>query len=128
MQYWVAYKNGAVVEQIFREEEDELRWSEGLEDAEFMEVSRHGDLMAEELDPQTGIWTPRLDYAIFLMKEERLRLLKECDYPPLYERPEEEQPAWRAYRQALRDLPDHTDPFNPEWPEKPTFGNQGEVE
>jgi len=28
--------------------------------------------------------------------------------------------AWAAYRQALRDLPEHTtDPANPDWPEPP---------
>lgn len=123
MKYWVAYKNGVVAEQILCEDEEQLRWSEGLEDAEFIETERHGDLASEELDPETREWTPRLDYAVGLMKAERRRRLEECDYPPLYERPEAEQPAWREYRQLLRDLPDNTDPFNPEWPEKPTFGN-----
>lgn len=33
----------------------------------------------------------------------------------------EQQAAWSAYRQALRDLPQNTtDPFNPVWPVAPT--------
>ena len=32
-----------------------------------------------------------------------------------------ESDAWKAYRQALRDLPGNTtDPFNPTWPTKPS--------
>ena len=63
------------------------------------------------------------------LRAERDRRLAACDYPPLYERPDAEQPAWKAYRQALRDLPDTViDPFNPEWPTQPQKPKETEDE
>ncbi|MBN8843247.1 MAG: hypothetical protein J0H88_08360 [Sphingomonadales bacterium] len=53
------------------------------------------------------------------LRTERNARLAASDYPPLFERPESEQPAWRTYRQALRDMPETADPFAPEWPEPP---------
>ena len=59
------------------------------------------------------------DAAFRRLRAERNARLAASDYPPLFERPEAEQPAWRAYRQALRDLPENADPFAPEWPTPP---------
>lgn len=120
MQYWLAYKGGRVVEQILCEDGDKPVWSTDAKYSQRFQVERHGDLLAETFNPKTAAWEPSLEYALKQLKDERNRRLQECDYPPLYERPEAEQPAWRAYRQALRDLPiNTTDPFNPEWPIKP---------
>jgi len=39
------------------------------------------------------------------MREERNRLLKDCDIRVLVDYPNKNKEAWLAYRQALRDLP-----------------------
>lgn len=122
MEYWLSHKSGRVIEQVLCDDGEAPRWSEDSKRSTKVQVERHGDLLAEMFDAETLAWSPSVDHAIHCLKQERNRRLLECDYPPLYERPDEEQGAWRAYRQALRDLPDNADPFNPEWPEKPTFG------
>lgn len=120
MKYWIAYKDGRVVEQILCEDGGKPVWSTDARAAQKFEVDRHGDLIAERFNADAGAWEPSPEYALQQLKDERNRRLQECDYPPLYERPEADQPAWREYRQALRDLPiNTTDPFNPEWPNKP---------
>lgn len=63
---------------------------------------------------------PDRELALQRLRSARDLMLAKSDHPPLFERPEVEQPAWRAYRQALRDLPETTDPFDPVWPESPT--------
>ena len=59
------------------------------------------------------------------LRLQRNQLLTSTDYLFLRDSPElspEKEEAWRAYRQALRDLPNNTaDPTTPEWPIKPTF-------
>lgn len=120
MEYWIAIKAGRVVEQILCEDGGKPTWSKDSAKTQRIRVERHGDLIAETFNSETAAWEPSPEYALQQMKDERNRRLQECDYPPLYERPEADQPAWRAYRQALRDLPiTATDPFNPEWPIKP---------
>lgn len=58
------------------------------------------------------------------LRERRTSFLVESDPYVLPDRwagyTPEQQAAWSAYRQALRDLPETTqDPFNPVWPSKP---------
>jgi hypothetical protein len=56
---------------------------------------------------------------------ERLRILRNnllssCDWTVLADSPTPTA-AWKAYRQALRDLPANTvDPWNPVWPTPPS--------
>lgn len=57
--------------------------------------------------------------ALDAVRIERNRRLAECDFPPVFERPEAEQQPWLEYRRALRDMTSIVDPFNPEWPEPP---------
>jgi hypothetical protein len=119
MEYWIAYKSGRVVEQVTCEDGETPRWSQDSKRTQKFQVERHGDLIAETFNVETSAWEQSFDYALQMLKDERNRRLAECDYPPLYERPDDQQPVWKAYRQALRDLPLTTDPFNPEWPVKP---------
>lgn len=121
MEYWLAHRTGKVVEQILVEDGQTPFWSEDSKGARKIKVERHGDLVSEVFDLETLGWSPSVEYATKQMKEERNRRLLACDYPPLYERPDEQQAAWKAYRQQLRDLPAITDPFNPDWPVSPTF-------
>ena len=54
------------------------------------------------------------------LRSDRNRLLAECDWTVLADTPTSTA-AWKAYRQALRDLPANTtDPFNPVWPTPPS--------
>jgi hypothetical protein len=59
------------------------------------------------------------------LRIQRNQLLSNTDYLFLRDYQDlstEKETAWRAYRQALRDLPKNTiDPTTPEWPTKPTF-------
>lgn len=120
MEYWLAHRTGKVVEQIFVEDGQTPRWSTDSSGASKVKVDRHGDLQAEVFDRTTLTWSPSVANAARLLRQERNRLLLECDNPPLFERPEAQQPVWRAYRQALRDLPSATtDPLNPIWPTPP---------
>lgn len=120
MEYWLSHKDGKIVEQILCDEGVEPRWSPDSADAVKVQVAHHGDALAELFDPDTLSWSPCPVHALNLLKAERNRRLLDCDYPPLIERPDDEQPAWKDYRQALRDFPDTvTDPFNPEWPDPP---------
>ena len=120
MEHWLSHTNGCVIEQVLCEDGEEPRWSQDSDDADKVQVERHGDLLAELFDVETLEWSPCPAHALKTLREERNLRLAACDYPPLTERPEAEQPAWRAYRQALRDLPENTtDPFNPIWPQKP---------
>jgi hypothetical protein len=120
MEYWLSHTNGCVIEQVFCKDGEEPRWSQDSDDADKVQVERHGDLLAEIFDVETASWEPSVAYAWQRVGAECLRLLQESDYPPLFERPEEVQPAWRKYRQELRDYRNKcTDPFNPVYPEKP---------
>lgn len=56
------------------------------------------------------------------IRRERDQLLAACDYiiMPDYPADEAAQAAWRAYRQALRDMPEQPGfPMEVEWPEVP---------
>lgn len=53
------------------------------------------------------------------VRQERNRLLAECDWTQLADAPVSSQ-AWADYRQALRSVPEQTGfPWTIEWPEKP---------
>lgn len=122
MEYWLAHKNGRVIEQVLCEEGQEPIWSTESASAIKARIDRHGDLLAEIFDPASSSWSASSEYAVQSLKRERNRRLVESDFPPLFERPAAQQPAWKAYRQALRDLPaTNPDPFNPEWPIPPIF-------
>jgi uncharacterized membrane protein YebE (DUF533 family) len=57
-----------------------------------------------------------------VLRAERDTRLAACDWTQLgdTELSADQVTAWGAYRQALRDLPEHTaDPANPDWPEPP---------
>ena len=67
---------------------------------------------AYERDVQPGV-------DLEVLREERNLRLAETDYLALSDATLSED--MRAYRQALRDLPDNTsDPANPTWPVKPS--------
>jgi hypothetical protein len=73
------------------------------------------DLTPEEiaaLEPaEVGAWNT--------LRAERNRRLADTDWTVLGDSPTPTA-AWKAYRQALRDLPANiTDPFNPVWPTPP---------
>ena len=54
------------------------------------------------------------------LREHRDALLAACDWTVLSDTPTSTT-AWKAYRQALRDLPANTtDPANPVWPTPPS--------
>jgi hypothetical protein len=120
MEYWLSHKNGRVIEQVLCEDGETPIWSADSDDADKVQVERHGDMLAETFDVETLEWSLCPDHALKTLREERNLRLAASDYPPLSERPDADQAAWRNYRQALRDLPENTtDPFNPIWPKKP---------
>lgn len=60
-----------------------------------------------------------VDSAWRKLREERNQMLAACDWTVLADTPTSTT-AWKAYRQALRDLPANTeDPQNPVWPTPP---------
>ena len=54
-----------------------------------------------------------------VVRAERQRLLQASDWTQLPDVPIDTKEAWAAYRQALRDVTDQTDPFNIVWPTAP---------
>ncbi len=56
-----------------------------------------------------------------VLRRERNARLAACDWTQVPDAPlsEEQRAAWAAYRQALRDLPETTDPTAPKWPVPP---------
>lgn len=76
----------------------------------------------DEYDFSFGVATLSEEKARNRLRVIRDELLKACDFPPIVERPENEQQAWKDYRQAVRQLPKTIeDPFNPVWPTPPKF-------
>ena len=65
-----------------------------------------------------------------LLREERFRLLSECDWTQGADVPNSIKTAWQTYRQALRDLPSKSTPkldsngdldmSSVSWPDKPS--------
>lgn len=55
------------------------------------------------------------------LRRERNARLFESDWTQVADAPPDTKQGYRAYRQALRDLPENTDdPFNPVWPDEPS--------
>ena len=52
------------------------------------------------------------------VRKQRNALLVACDWTQLPDAPVDAG-EWAAYRQALRDITDQSDPFNIIWPEEP---------
>lgn len=74
-------------------------------------------------DPRDAAWyAAERERLLAILREERDTRLTACDWSQLPDAPltAEGLAAWRAYRQALRDLPDNTaDPARPDWPTPP---------
>ena len=54
------------------------------------------------------------------IREKRDDLLLETDWTQNPDVPETTKAKWQAYRQALRDVPSQSDPYNITWPTKPS--------
>lgn len=68
----------------------------------------------------TGSWWMLDDAAAWMrLRAERDARLAACDWTQLPDVSAEIRESWRAYRQALRDMPETADPFAPEWPNPP---------
>jgi hypothetical protein len=65
------------------------------------------------VDPRT----PETQWPI--VRTERNQKLQACDWTQLSDIPAETKSLWESYRQALRDVTDHPDPFNIIWPTPP---------
>lgn len=92
-----------------------------LIDAECASVEMQSGVMVAVLDEdKVAAKTERL---WDLLRAKRDAKLAECDWTQLPDSPlyAQDKESWSEYRQALRDLPEHTeDPANPEWPAKPS--------
>lgn len=66
-------------------------------------------------------WADRRDVATAWadVRAQRDALLKSTDWTQLPDVPVETRERWAAYRQALRDITDQSDPFNIVWPVAP---------
>lgn len=55
------------------------------------------------------------------VRMQRTKRLTECDWTTVPDAPlsEEKRAEWLVYRQALRDVPEQSDPMNIVWPTKP---------
>ena len=54
------------------------------------------------------------------IREKRDDLLLETDWTQNPDVPETTKAKWQAYRQALRDVPSQSDPYNITWPTRPS--------
>jgi hypothetical protein len=70
-------------------------------------------------DAATEAFVPSAAKAMARLRAERDERLRACDWTQLPDVAEAVRLAWQPYRQALRDLPDTTDPFAPIWPSPP---------
>jgi len=70
-----------------------------------------------ELLAQEGVeWA--IEAIKYRVRQERNRLLSACDWTQVPDAPTDKA-AWAAYRQALRDITQHPDWPNIDWPEAP---------
>ena len=87
--------------------------TDGAFDAEGNQVELDAALI-QAVEPEVQL---QKDFKV--LRRDRNRLLAETDYLALVDATLTDE--MRAYRQALRDLPDNTeDPTNPVWPTKPS--------
>jgi len=54
------------------------------------------------------------------IREKRDALILETDWTQNPDVPDATKTKWQAYRQALRDVPSQSDPYNITWPTKPS--------
>ena len=77
-------------------------------------------LNADEIAERQIDVTRKVELAWSQLRAERNRMLAESDWTVLSDSPTSTA-AWKAYRQALRDLPANTtDPTVPDWPTPPS--------
>jgi hypothetical protein len=75
-----------------------------------------------EFDYTTKTWKPNVAYLFHTVKDRRNQLLTESDWTQLPRSPltTEQQDAWAAYRQELRDIPQQAGfPLTVVWPTPP---------
>lgn len=84
-----------------------------------MEVPEGYDPIAASHIVVGGDWVPNAESALARLRATRDQKLLECDWTQLADVPSETRDAWQPYRQALRDMPETADPFDPEWPNPP---------
>lgn len=104
------------------------------EDAVAVTAERHAELMGAQaagmaiLPDENGAPIaaeqpgPDPELAMQLLRDKRARLLRQSDYTQMPDAPfsDEQRAEWRAYRQALRDLPEIvTDAASAVWPIAP---------
>ena len=56
----------------------------------------------------------------FSVRKERDRRIVRTDWTQNADVPNSTKTKWQAYRQALRDVPSQSDPFNVTWPTEPS--------
>jgi hypothetical protein len=69
-------------------------------------------------EPVTIIPERTITDLLTAIRNQRNRLLRECDWTQLQDAPVN-RGLWQAYRQQLRDFPASCDPHNPVWPIAP---------
>lgn len=71
------------------------------------------------VDASAAEISERTTNQIFLIRVKRNKLLAECDWTQVADSPVDQE-AWKAYRKALRDVPEQSGfPWNITWPVKP---------
>lgn len=79
----------------------------------------HGKWIRME-EPAASLPVPDVDAMAADIRSQRNALLSSCDWTQVSDAPAN-QPAWAAYRQALRDIPSQPGfPWDVQWPTKPT--------
>jgi len=73
----------------------------------------------EQTDALTSEINARIEAKWVEVRENRNQLLQECDWTQLGDISNETKTIWQSYRQELRDVTTHTNPFNIVWPVKP---------
>jgi len=73
----------------------------------------------EQTDALTSEINARIEAKWVEVRENRNQLLQECDWTQLSDISNETKTIWQSYRQELRDVTTHTNPFNIVWPVKP---------
>lgn len=66
--------------------------------------------LPSEIEVGTKIIELRKEMPMKLLREKRNQLISRSDWTQLPDVPEETKTKWKIYRQALRDLPSHSEP------------------
>lgn len=64
-------------------------------------------------------WVRNTVSALAVLRAERNARLAACDWTQMRDQTPEIAQLWAPYRQALRNMPETADPFDPVWPETP---------